>query len=88
MPWALDMALQCLDVTGAVQRWPRPGGWHEQDEFEIEAMEVAWRVHRFYNDPKARAKENPDFLLWVLREIEQPETYEVSYLNRLWMDNN
>lgn len=39
------MALACLDrQTGQIIHFPRPGGWHEQDSYEISLMRTAWRV--------------------------------------------
>lgn len=55
MPWALQMAADCLDMkTGEIRHWPRPGGWYEQEEGEMEAMRLAWRTWVWFTNPQSR----------------------------------
>lgn len=85
MPWALDAARACLDAYGTLRLFPRPGGWHEQDEFEIDALRMAFRVQKLHpRDAKKRKfeGEDPNFLLW-LDEEECP----VEYVSQIWMEN-
>ena len=49
------MALDCLDPqTGQVVRWPRQGGWHEQDSTEMGLMTVAWRTWKWFKDKESQ----------------------------------
>lgn len=43
------MAAHCLEwQTGQIRHWPRPGGWHDQVQLELEAMQIAWQVQALY----------------------------------------
>ena len=86
MPWALDMANICLDGYGNFHLLPRPGGWHEQDAFELEALQMAQRVQLMHpKDPKRRKFENedPNFILWLNGDDEPG----VEYVSQVWMEN-
>lgn len=49
------MALDCLDTqTGEIRHWPRPGGWHEQNDDELALMRIAWRTWKWFTDEKSR----------------------------------
>lgn len=87
MPWALDMAYTCLDAYGNFRLFPRLGGWHEQDEFELEALQMAHRIARLHpKDPKKRKFENedPNFLLWLNDET---DVLDVEFVSQVWMEN-
>ncbi|MCI0726423.1 MAG: hypothetical protein L0332_06830 [Chloroflexi bacterium] len=88
MPWALDMARYCLDLrTGRMLNWPRGvGGWHHQYEFELDAMDIAWRTFQLYTAKKwARVPGAAELALWL--EGDHPEDeYDSAYLERLLID--
>ncbi|MCA9367163.1 hypothetical protein KC887_02720 [Candidatus Kaiserbacteria bacterium] len=82
MPWALDMALLAY---GPLRLLPRSGGWHEQDVFELDALQMAHRVAKFYGrKPKDRKieDESPQFFVWL-----EEDDFEVEYVSQLWMEN-
>lgn len=86
MPWSLNMANSCLDAYGSLKLFPRSGGWHEQDEFELDALRMAYRIQRFYGrKPKERRieDESPDFFIWL-----EKDEYDVEYVSQLWMENS
>jgi hypothetical protein len=66
-PWALSMALDCLDPqTGQVAHWPRQGGWHEQDSTEMALMTVAWRTWKWFKDEKSQLwSDNLNFRIFL-----------------------
>lgn len=85
MPWALDMALMAYDAYGSLRLLPRLGGWHEQDEFELDALQMAHRVARFFGKkPKDRKieDEDPNFFVWL-----ESDDFAVEYVSLVWMEN-
>ncbi len=82
------MANICLDAYGNFRSLPRPGGWHEQDEFELDALQMAHRVQRLYSG-KAKANkkrfenEDPKFILW----LEGDDEPELEFVSQVWMEN-
>jgi len=65
--WALEMALQCLDLqTGSFIHFPRPGGWFEQLSGELEAMRIAWRAWKVFSKTSMRRTAgDKDFVDWM-----------------------
>lgn len=59
------MALWCLDQRGELRAWPRPGGWHEQDDYELQAIRIAWKTYWLMNNPKKWGNEEAEFLIWL-----------------------
>lgn len=62
------MARHCLDAYGHWQSYPRPGGWHEQDRFELDVTELAWRVWRMVRPLKhgeTRDPKDAELLKWI-----------------------
>lgn len=66
------MARDCLDERGRLRLWPRPGGWHEQDAFEMVALRLAWYVQRLFRKPKQRTEADGPFLIWLDEEFDVP----------------
>lgn len=90
MPWSLWLARLCLDpMTGRFVLWPRDGGWHDQDEEELEAVRTAWYVWRLFDPDKERRAErtadDADFLAWLEEDFDTwEERWALGYIN--WMD--
>ena len=84
MPWALEMARWCLDFsTGKMIQWPRAGGWHEQWQFELDALDLAWQVWRLWTADKwSNIPGAANLALWM--DEESPaDVYDPSYLSRI-----
>ena len=79
------MAHACLDAYGTLRLLPRSGGWHEQDEFELDALRMAHRVEKLYGRKVKDRKfenEDPNFILWL-----DEEDCPVEYVSQIWMEN-
>jgi hypothetical protein len=84
------MALYCINQrTGSLQNWPRPGGWHEQSSYELEAMYTAWRTFLLFKYPKLRRGEDAWFLVWVEEDADTEEGWlqEMARLYRLLFED-
>lgn len=67
MPWALDLALACLDRrTGQFIHLPRGGGYLDQDEYIMNAIKYAWRAWYVWSiDDADRNDSDIEFMDWV-----------------------
>lgn len=76
-PWALTLARECghFEFLGFTEskkpvrvyrqdRWPRPGGWHEQSDFEMQAIAVAARAFILYTG-KEWDLDDAEFIEWL-----------------------
>ncbi|MBE2198477.1 MAG: hypothetical protein IAE79_07680 [Anaerolinea sp.] len=77
------MARDCLDEHGRLLLWPRPGGWHEQDEYEMMALRLAWYVRHLFNNPKNRTEADGPFLIWLDEEFDKPGEEEL--FSAMWL---
>jgi len=59
------MASWCLDENGRLISWPRAGGWHDQDEYELKAMRLAHRAYLTTKFPGKWQQGDADFILWL-----------------------
>lgn len=84
MPWAMGIARYCLDLfSGKLIAWPRPGGFHEQWEVELDAMDVAWQVFRLYTAKRwADVPGAAELALW-LDDESLTDVYDPDYLSRI-----
>jgi len=78
-----------MNEYGRLRTWPREGGYHDQDPYEIQAMQTAWYVERLFSDPQSRTAADAHFLLWLDEDFDTwEERNAVTYLNREWMAEN
>lgn len=55
----------CLSETGQIAQWPRPGGWFEQNEWEVALMRLGRYVQRLFGKDRKWKGDDGDFLLWM-----------------------
>lgn len=63
-PWALEMYHECTLFS----QFPRPGGWHEQDDLEMSLMQLANRAASVYakaGTGQEITPEDADFMVWL-----------------------
>lgn len=76
------MARDCIGHNGNWIRFPRPGGWHEQDPDELDAAKNAWAIERMIDDEAFR-QANGRFRWWF--GSDEPG---VPFVSLLWMIEN
>lgn len=54
-------------TDGRLRMFPRPGGWHEQNDFEMRVMRLAYRTAHLYQSQKW-GEEDGEFILWLNRK--------------------
>jgi hypothetical protein len=61
------MATDCMDLqTGTIHHFPRPGGWLDQDQLELDAIKIAWRTWRVFSRRQSKWTDNDKrFVDWM-----------------------
>ena len=88
MPWPLDMANACINRYGDLLQFPRDGGWHAQDDEEVQLMQLAWYMkHLYQTDAKGKRRKwtanDADFLFWLEKPDSEVFDYEGAIKNEV-----